>query len=130
MEINRKLKVLIVEDEILNAMALQLQMKQMGYETCHLAASGKQALQVADQEKPDVVLMDVHLCGGMNGVEAMRQIAGLADRSCPAVLYVTGDDNGDLMGEIEDTQPIGCVVKPYSADQIDSIIQGWIDKQV
>ena len=59
-----KKKILIVEDEIFTAEALRLDLEQMGYEVCSLVSSGEKAIQIATNEKPDVVLMDVRLKGG------------------------------------------------------------------
>ena len=63
-----KAKVLVVEDEGIVAMNTKLSLITMGYEVLPIAISGKSALEIARDMKPDVVLMDIQLRGGMDGV--------------------------------------------------------------
>ncbi len=69
-----KIKILIVEDEILTGEALRIDLCEMGYEVCSLASSGEKAIRIAEDEKPDIVLMDVRLRGELNGFEAAKEI--------------------------------------------------------
>ena len=68
------IKVLIVEDEIITAMSLKKDLEGMGYKVCSFAPSGKKAIKIVENENPDVVLIDVNLKGGMDGIEAARDI--------------------------------------------------------
>ncbi len=69
-----KAKVLIVEDEIITAAALRNELQDLGYSVCSLATSGEKAIKTAEQEKPDVVLMDIKLKGEIYGFETAREI--------------------------------------------------------
>lgn len=66
--------VLIVEDEVLVGMMLARKIEASGFTVCSVVASGEEALAVALQDKPGVILMDVSLEGQMDGIEAARQI--------------------------------------------------------
>jgi len=66
--------VLIVEDEVLVGMMLARKIEASGFTVCAVVASGEEALAVALQDKPGVILMDVSLGGQMDGIETARQI--------------------------------------------------------
>jgi CheY-like chemotaxis protein len=63
---------LIVEDEPVFAMGLAADMQALGFDTCDLAANGHDAFLQAMEDAPDIVLMDVNLEGGREGIEAAR----------------------------------------------------------
>ena len=65
-------RALIVEDEFMFAMGLAADMHALGFDTCDLAANGQDAFLQAMEDEPDIVLMDVNLEGGREGIEAAR----------------------------------------------------------
>ena len=65
-------RALIVEDEVLFAMGLAIDMQALGFANCDLAATGQDAFLKAMEDQPDIVLMDVNLEGGREGIEAAR----------------------------------------------------------
>src|SRR5881398_2062024 len=79
-------KVLIVEDEIIVADDLEWQLTKVGYEVVGIAVSGEEALTLADQERPHIVLMDIQLQGHVNGLEAAKTIQR---KTGAAVIFVT-----------------------------------------
>jgi DNA-binding NarL/FixJ family response regulator len=85
-------RALIVEDEFLIALDLETDLCALGFDVCDLAANAKQARSLAMSNEPDVVLMDVNLEGGREGIEAARWLREVCDT---AVVFVTSynDDN-------------------------------------
>jgi len=75
----RAARILVVEDERIVAMSLRKQLSKLGYEIVGHAPSGTEAIQKAGELRPDVVLMDIHLEGAMDGVAAARQIRPLSN---------------------------------------------------
>jgi YesN/AraC family two-component response regulator len=71
-------RALIVEDETLFAMSLAVDMQALGFGSCELAANGQDAFLKVMEDPPDVVLMDVNLEGGREGIEAARWLARYA----------------------------------------------------
>ena len=69
-----KAKILVVEDQKIIALEITQRLEEMGYEVAGTAATGKAAIQLAADLAPDLVLMDVHLEGSMDGIEAASQI--------------------------------------------------------
>jgi CheY-like chemotaxis protein len=58
-----KTKILIVEDEVITAMSLQHLLEHWGYEMCEQVSSGREAIEKAGREKPDIMLKDINLNG-------------------------------------------------------------------
>ena len=67
-------KILIVEDEVLIAADLASRLKKLGYTICGQAASGEKALELVEKQQPDLVMMDIVLQGGMDGIDAAEVI--------------------------------------------------------
>ena len=65
-------RALIVDDEYLFALSLAADMQALGFASCDLAANGQDAFLQAMENTPDIVLMDVNLEGGREGIEAAR----------------------------------------------------------
>ena len=53
------LHILLVEDEVMIAMCLELELKQLGYEVCQRVIKGEDAVRISQQESPDCILMDI-----------------------------------------------------------------------
>jgi len=72
-------RIMIVEDEVVPARTLQMSLREMGYEAGWIVSTGEEAVQKAQEHKPDLVLMDIILEGDMDGIEAAQQIRSLFD---------------------------------------------------
>ncbi|MEZ4483049.1 MAG: response regulator [Syntrophotaleaceae bacterium] len=88
------IKVLLVEDEAITALAVNMALENLGYVTCQPAATGRQALDSLEQEKPDVVLMDINLTGDLDGIETARL---MLQRSRPAIIFITGYSSEEVL---------------------------------
>lgn len=100
-------KILIVDDYIIPSMSRLL--KLWGYELCEQVSSGEEAVKKVEQEKPNIVLMDINLNGEMNGIEAARQICSCF--SVPIIFTtVYSDDKTREAAKI--AEPVGYFVKP------------------
>ena len=69
-----KFKVLIVEDEFLTAKSLKMDLEKLGLNVLDPIAKGEDSVPVAIQENPDLILMDIRLAGGLDGIEAAEEI--------------------------------------------------------
>src|SRR6478752_8647304 len=101
-------RALIVEDEPMIALSLEADMREMGFDTCDLAANGQQARSHAMSNQPDVVLMDVNLEGGREGIEAARWLREVCET---AVVFVTSYNDDDTVERIHEQVP-GAPVLP------------------
>jgi DNA-binding NarL/FixJ family response regulator len=118
-------KILLVEDYIIQSMGLGNLLEFWGYEMCEQVTSGEEAIIKAEQEKPDIVLMDINLDGDVNGIDAARQIM-----SCFGipVIFTTSYSDDKTMEIAEAAQPAGYFVKPLDLYKLRSVIDNIMKK--
>jgi PAS domain S-box-containing protein len=112
--------VLIVEDEPVNAAVIEHQLRKLGYSVAGIATSGKEALELAQKTKPDVVLMDIQLEGQMDGVEAAITIQ--KTMGVP-VVYLTGTSDEQTIERARTTEAFGYLHKPFHERDVHSTLQ-------
>lgn len=103
-------KVLIVEDESIIALDIENSLTEAGFAIVGFADSAAEALEKAATLKPDLVLMDIHLRGSIDGVQAAEQIQ--AQFQMP-VVYLTAHADDSTFRRAKQTQPFGYVLKPF-----------------
>ncbi|OHX18715.1 two-component system response regulator [Chromobacterium sphagni] len=113
-------RILIVEDERIIAMDLQLQLQALGYIVCGVVASGHPAIEKAIQQRPDLVLMDIHLEGAMDGVEAAREIHR---RLRVPIIFLSAYAEDATLLRAESALPYGYLVKPVSPRELHATLQ-------
>ena len=69
-----KKNILIVEDQVIVAMTIETQLIELGYGISGITASGEEAIQMARDLQPDLILMDIDLSGRIDGITAAREI--------------------------------------------------------
>jgi PAS domain S-box-containing protein len=102
-------KILIVADEDLVGGELEVRLTGLGYEVTAIASSGGEAVAMAAQAAPDLVLMDLSPRGGVNGVEAAKELRRHWKR--PVLFMIPETDEATLPGAGV-AEPYGYVVKP------------------
>jgi len=120
-----KPRVLVVEDEVITVMSLQHLLELWGYRMCGQASSGKEAIERAESEKPDIALIDVSLSGDINGIEAARQIRSLFDIP---IIFITGYSDNETMKEIRDMEPAGYFIKPVDFNKLKIALESIAQK--
>lgn len=107
--------VLIVEDEMLVARDLEYQLQALGFGVAGIAASGDEALALTQQARPDIVLMDIRLHGGMDGIAAADQIR---KRFHLPVIYLTAHADDSTVQRARATEPFGYLIKPFEEREL------------
>ena len=75
----QKTRILIVEDDMIIAANIGLQLTNLGYEVTGLESRGEEAVHNALENKPDMILMDIHLKGKISGIETAKTIQQYID---------------------------------------------------
>ncbi len=116
----RQLKLLIVEDEALIGLQLKKGLSRAGYSVVGPVATAEDALRLAHNEKPDVVVMDIRLKGGMDGIETARQIGSF---SAPWIIFTTGYQDSNLKKLALELGPLAYLVKPLDWQDVDDVVR-------
>lgn len=104
------LKILIVEDEMLIAANIAMQLESIGYEVVGIVPRGIEAVNSAKLDKPDLVLMDINLKGEMDGIEtaiAMQKLAKMP------IIYLTANSDEAHFNRAKATNPYAFISKPF-----------------
>lgn len=109
-----KKKILIVEDQFIEADSLQLILEKAGYEVCSIARSVPIALEIVENEKPDLVLIDIFLQGNLTGIDLAKK---LGEKKIGFV-YLSANSNKKTLDEAKVTKPYGFLVKPFREKDI------------
>ena len=102
-------KVLIVEDQFVEANNLQLMLEKAGYSVCGISRTVEDAIRVIEQEQPDLALVDIQLKGPLTGIE----LASVLREKNIAFIYVSANSNRETLIRAKATQPYGFIVKPF-----------------
>jgi serine phosphatase RsbU (regulator of sigma subunit) len=112
-------RVIIVEDDAVISHLHQLIVRQLGHEVIASFVSGKDAVEFLKSNDADIVLMDVRLDDGQDGIEIMREIRAFS--SIP-VVYISGHTDKDVYHRASDTDMVGFLTKPIDSNQLDSLL--------
>ncbi|HEY6166650.1 MAG TPA: PAS domain S-box protein [Verrucomicrobiae bacterium] len=113
-------RILVVEDESITAADLAQRLESLGYEVLANVPTGEQAVTLAGEWKPDLVLMDVRLRGAMDGTDAANRIRH--DYHLP-VVYLTAHSDRATLNRAKATEPEGFLIKPFGDRELESIIE-------
>jgi CheY-like chemotaxis protein len=115
-----KATILVVEDEMIVALDLQFKLERMGYRVPATAMTGEEAVALADQLRPDMVLMDIGLKGDLDGIAAALRIKEQFGLPI-AFLTAYGDAKTKELAQV--VLPVGFLTKPFTDEEILSVIQ-------
>ncbi|MBC7947419.1 MAG: sigma 54-interacting transcriptional regulator [Chitinophagaceae bacterium] len=102
-------KVLIVEDQFVEANDLQLMLGKAGYDVCGIARSVPIAQEMIRKEKPSLVLLDIFLKGKLTGIDLAKQLR----QDNIAFIYLSANSNEEILSVAKTTEPYGFIVKPF-----------------
>lgn len=113
-------RILIVEDNAVVAEDIQNSLEKFGFDVCATVPSGEKAIQKANEDAPDLVLMDILLKGEMNGTEAAEQIHSQFDIP---VIYLTALGDEEVLEKAKRTEPFGYIIKPFEDRELNTAIE-------
>ena len=122
-----KTRVLVVEDESIVAEDLRERLEKNNYEVIAIADSGKEAIELVKQNRPDLLLMDVRVKGELNGIETAIVIQSFFEDPIP-VVFLTGfsEKSFPYLKVLDDYIYIN---KPYSEEILVGSIQRALNQK-
>ncbi|MEW6266661.1 MAG: GAF domain-containing protein [Thermodesulfobacteriota bacterium] len=117
---NKKPKIMIVEDEVVVATEMRTCLEELGYTVSAHVASGAEAVERAEKERPDIILMDIVLWGDMDGIEAAQLIH--SKMNIP-IIYITAYTDEERLKRAKVTEPFGYMIKPFQDREVKATIE-------
>ena len=112
--------ILVVEDERIIALDLQDQLVGLGYSVPAIVSNGADAMRLAEQLRPTIVLMDVFIEGDMDGIETAEE---LYRRFRIPVVFLTAYSGEQLLERATGTMPFGYLLKPFETRELHATLQ-------
>ncbi len=103
-------KIVVVEDDAIVARDLERTLTRWGYQVPAIARSAAEALDRVAQVEPDLVLMDIHLRGDLDGIAAAERVQ---NRHAVPVVFLTAHSDDGTLRRAKNTSPYGYVLKPF-----------------
>jgi two-component system, response regulator PdtaR len=117
--------VLVVEDELIEAEDIRETLENKGYSVTGVARSGEEALEILCKNHPDLVLMDIHLAGTLDGIDTAERIRTLY--AIP-VIFLTSYADEVTLGRAKIAEPYGYVLKPFDERELHTAIEMGVYK--
>ncbi len=119
------IKILIVEDEMVIAANISLQLSELGYEVTGILPRGEEALSHIKIDKPDIVLLDIQLKGELDGIETAQEIQ--KHYKIP-IIYLTANSDEAHFNRAKETHPYAFISKPFKKLDLQRAIELTVDR--
>ncbi|MCX6284213.1 MAG: response regulator [Bacteroidetes bacterium] len=119
------ISIFIVEDELLISASLKSQLQSFGYEVLGSSTKGEQCISEIERlslegKEPEIVLMDIHLRGEIDGIETARR---LVEKFNCAIIFLTGQSSKEIYDRSFKIKPFGYLLKPIDMEQTKMTIE-------
>lgn len=114
-------RIMVVDDESIVGQDIKNILEGQGYEVCALSLSGEEALQMARETMPDLVLVDIRL--GEDGIDGTQTAARIWDLLRIPVIYLTAYSDEEQLKRAAETSPYGYILKPYNEHELKASIE-------
>ena len=116
----KKKQILIVEDEALTGLDVHNILQNIGYDVPEVLTSGKELLEKIDKLNPDLIISDINLQGGINGIDAIEQVK--VNYDIP-IIYLTALSSNEIFEQSQKTDPCGYLLKPVGRNDLYTAIE-------
>lgn len=113
-KLNQK-KVLVVEDDMIISLVIENMIKELGHLVVGKSTTGTDAIRIASESAPDLILMDIRLKGDIDGIEAVAEIKKILN---PSIIYLTGNSDRVNYERAKKTDFIDLITKPFTISEL------------
>lgn len=117
------MKILTIDDEAVIAQLLEIILEPQGYTMC-AAHSGLEGLRLFEEERPDIVLLDMHM-PGMNGMQVVRGIKKMCGERFVPVIFLTSTHDDDILADCIDAGGDDLINKPFNQTILEAKLRAW-----
>jgi DNA-binding NtrC family response regulator len=122
----RKARVLVVEDEALTALMLCNELRRQGFDAINNATSAEDAIRSAEEDSPDFIFMDIRLTGRMDGIDAAETIM---NKGRIPIAFMTGYYSLEIQERAMKLNPVAFLNKPVAINDLKSLIEKETKKE-
>ena len=115
-----KIKIGVVEDEVIIADSICAVLRQLGYDTTEPATSYSEALDMIESEKPDLLLLDINLAGSKDGIQLAAEIKVRYDLP---FIFLTANSDSATVERAKAVEPPAYLVKPFNKNELFTSIE-------
>ncbi len=122
---NQKTKILIVEDEMIIAANISLQLTTLGYEVTGIIPRGEEALVHIEQHQPDILILDINLKGNIDGIETAQIMQKTFNIP---IIYLTANADEAHFDRAKASHPYAFISKPFKKLDLERAIELTINR--
>lgn len=111
--------ILIVEDEVMIAQNLMMDIQDSGFDVYDYLTSGEEAIKFALEKIPDLIIMDINLAGKLDGIDAAKEIT---DKINIPIIFTTGYSEQNIFERAQKINPVAFLNKPVEITDLKPII--------
>lgn len=115
-----KVSILLIEDELIIAEDMRMMLEGLGYEVAGIAADYTEALELLENQKPDIVLADIMLGGSKDGVDLAKEIRSKYELP---LIFATSHSDKATLERAKEVKPNGYLVKPFDEKDLFAAIE-------
>lgn len=113
-------RILVVEDDVLIASQIEIALIDAGFEVCGIAATSKEALQLAQAQSPTLVMMDIRLAGERDGIDTALELFRSHGIRC---IFASAFSDQEARRRAAPAVPLGWLQKPYSMSALIAVVR-------
>ena len=119
------IKILVVEDDMIIAAKISMQLTTLGYEVTGIVPRGEEAIIQAEENKPDIILLDINLKGVLDGIETAHEMNRIVN---VPIIYVTANADEATFNRAKETRPYAFISKPIKNIDLQRAIELTISR--
>jgi DNA-binding LytR/AlgR family response regulator len=114
------IRLLIVEDDMIIGAKISMQLTTLGYEVTGIIPRGEEAIRHVEDNKPDIVLLDINLKGTLDGIETAQKMLKMGDIP---IIYITANTDEATFNRAKETRPYAFISKPINNRDLQRAIE-------
>jgi DNA-binding response OmpR family regulator len=118
-------RILVVEDDVLIASQIETALMDEGFEIAGTAATGQEALQLAEAQSPTLVVMDIRLAGDRDGIDTALELFRSLGIRC---IFASAYSDHDARRRAAPAAPLGWLQKPYTMMSLAAMVRAAVNE--
>jgi len=120
-----KVRILVVEDEMIIGAKISMQLTNLGYEVSGLLSRGEDVPYHVTENRPDIILLDINLKGSMDGIETAKLLS--AQGNTP-IIFLTANSDEATFNRAKTVKPAAFISKPFKQLDLQRAIELTISR--